>query len=228
MKRKIYLNREVLRGKTFHVELSGCCTDFSIAFVTDKIAVINKSITYKKMTHPPKNSVENIVKNVILDDSVDNGLPLSRRAFQSSVKLKKIPIIIDGHKFEFKQITNSGVIIGLTIDLDEMIENEGDALIQVVKNVILNNLQDNPPQPKAYSGRVYNLPYLFQYGSSGMYFTSVGESREIVSEAELKRNKEKFKDQIEEEKRRNEKAEKFKKEMPLNKKSNTRDMARFR
>ena len=229
MKMKIFKNREVLAGRDFEARLNGRYCQFTIMGVDAESMAIYKNISYDDMNRASQDSLEDIVKRTILDNSIKD-INLSQRAFNSRTKLKRIPIIIDGNRFEFGQITNSGVRLEFSVSLDELLEIEDDTFTGDIKGFVLDNLMDNPPEIKRRNQYVsdFSVPYLFQNEINTMYFTKVGPTRTVVSKAELERNRERNKELIEKEKITNEKAEKLKKEFNFNKKSNTRDLARFR
>lgn len=230
MKMKIYKNREVLASKELEARLNGRYYQFTIMGVDAESMTIYKNISYADMGRVSPDSLEEIVKTTILDNSIKD-INLSQRAFNSRTKLKRIPIIIDGNKFEFGQITGSGVRLEFSISLDDLLESKGNTFFTGdIKGFVLDNLMGDPPEIKRRNQYVsdFSVPYLFQNGINTMYFTEVGPTRTVVSKAELERNRERNKELREKEKIANEKAEKLKKEFNFNKKSNTRDLARFR
>lgn len=232
MKDKIYRNREVLRGKTFNARILSEDHEFTIMYVTDRLVNISKSIAYKEMYATNRNSLYKEIKGTILDNSASgSGLTLDERTFASRSRLKRVPIVIDDLTFNFANIFTSGIRIDMSIDLDDLLEGEDGTFMGDVRNAVLDNLLDNPPKVRksGYDGFSWNLPYLFNDGGNAMYFTSVGRQRKVVSDVELERNRERFKKQHEEEKLKREKGRKLNEELGFNnKKSHTRDLARYR
>ncbi len=221
---KVYKNREVLSGKEFKAKLNGRYYQFTIMKANNESITIYKTIPYSEMNFANSSSLQGIIKGIIIDNSIDDD-DLSKMAFASRTKLKNTPILIDGYKFKFGQITNSSVMLEFSMDIDDLLESEDDTFSGNIKNFVLDNLMDNPPKIKRnrnYYGS-YNVPYLMRSGTPEMYFTSVGRTRTVITEEELERNREKFKDQIEEERIKREKAEQLKKEFDFNKKSKKRD-----
>ena len=230
MKSKIYENREGLQGRKFMVNLNGSRYEFRIMYVDRKEITVYTSVKFSDMASAPSGSVEGIIRNIILENTPDNNLPLSRRAFRASGKLKKIPVIIRGIRFRFDLFTSSNVRLVKSMDYDELFDSQKGSFAGKVNDFVLNNLSDNPPKPKKYldNGRSFSAPYLFNSGGDGMYFRKLGPRRTVVSEAQLEKNRQRNKEISKEEKKKREKIEKLESELGLNKKSHTRELARYR
>ncbi len=108
-----------------------------------------------------------------------------------------------------------------------MLKNEDNSFIGDVKNVVLNNLLENPPvekKEKYYSNSIsyYDSDFVFYR------FTTVGSRQKIISDEELERNRVKNAEINKEEKRKREKGRKLKEELQLNKRLDTKSLARIR
>ena len=230
MKTKIYKNREILRGKTFSSNLNGHFCRFEIVYVDRKGIKIKRLFKYSQIKYANSGSLEGMVRDFINDNAAGSGLPLSRKAYMSSTKLKSIPLEIDGIEFSVDQVTNSNITIGKFIEYDDFLENETDRFLNDMNRFVLNNIMDNPPIPrkrKVYGG-YFTTPYLFGSGGNNMYFTELGGRRTVVSESELERNREKHKDLREKSRKNREKMKKLEEEISSNQKSKTWEMARHR
>lgn len=231
MKELIFKNREVLAGLRFDAKLNDELIQFKIVYVNDKVIKISTSIKFKDMVIVDSDSFAGTVKKLIEETCPNNKLSLSRQASISKIKLKKIPLIIEGNKFQIDYITPSQIMIGKGIDYDTLLNSNEGSFVNAVKNIVEKNLLSDPPEPKKikthglYWGHV---PYLFDSAGDGMHFTQLGPRRTVISEKKLEENREKYKDQREKEKKAREHMEKLEKELNLNKKHNTRDLARFR
>lgn len=230
MKSKIYKNREVLRGNTFKSYLNGRFYQFKIVYVNEKGIKIKKLLKYSEIGYSNSESLEGIVKNFIIENSADSNLSLSRKAYMSSTKLKKIPLIIDNHEFKIDQVTNSYITLGKFIEYDDLLENKSDKFIENMRNFIFDNLLENPPvvQKRKIYGGYYTMPYLFGSGGYDMNFRQLGHRRTVVSESELERNREKHKELREKSKKDRDKMKKLDEEINSNKKVDTRELARYR
>lgn len=231
MRDKIYRNREVLRGLTFDVKLNGRIYQFKIFYVNEDKIKVAIPISYREMSFDDSDSLPSIVKEVILDNSSNNTKPLYRQAYLSKHKLKKVPVIIDGVKFNFDNITNSNVLLVKFIEYDELLDSNAVSFVVKLRSVIEANLLENPPKVrKSYSSysSFGTLPYLFESGGSNMYFQSVGNVKKVISDEKLEESRKKHKKLAEEEKKKREKMEKLEKELGLDKPSKTRNMDHFR
>lgn len=222
MKNKIFKNREVLRGLNVNIPLLGNVYDFKINYADQKKLKISISFEYSSIKGSNPDTFEGIIDDIIIYNSADD-FDYSRRAFRSSARIKKIPIVVDGVEFRFDIITNSNIVVSKVILLDDMLGAEDGTFLGNIKNIVLSNLLDNPP--KHYERR-YMSGYYF---SSYFDFPFFGMSSRIdMSEEKLEKNRKKYKKQREEEKRKREKAKQLDKELGLDKRQNTRDLARFR
>lgn len=231
MKDKIYRNRQVLRGTEFKAKLLSREYEFTIMYVTDKVVNISKSISYDEMSHASQSSLQGTLKRKILQNSAgDANMSLSERAFMSRTKLKRIPLNIGGNDFYFSNIFESSVRLDSDIGLDDLIKSEEGTFIGDVKSVVLNNLLDNPPEIEKIGADINSWEARFIVGSkiNTMDFKTVGPQRKFVSDAEVERNREIYKEQREKEKLNREKARKLNEELNLDKKTNTRYLARHR
>lgn len=231
MKDKIYRNRQVLRGTSFKAKLLSKEQDFTIMYVTDKAVNISKSISYDEMSHASPGSLQSIVKRIILENSVgDADSSLSQRAFGSRTKLKRISLPIGGYEFHFSYIFKSSVKLDLDIGLDDLMESEENTFIGDVKNVVMDNILDNPPKIEKIGADINSREAPFIVGSkiNTMDFKTVGPQRKFVSDAEVERNREIYKEQREKEKLNRERARKLNEELNLDKKTYTRHLARHR
>ena len=228
MKTKIFKNREGLQGKKVNLMLCGRQYTFKIMYVNRNEITVYTTIKYKDMDNSISNSVEGIVKNIIIENTPDNRLSLSRRASLASGKLKKIPVVIEGNEFKFDQITTSGFRLVKSISYDELFWCETGFTCDIL-NFVENNLSDNPPEPKKIADSYsYSVPYLFDTGGYVMNFKTLGHRRTVVSEALLERNRQKHKNLNIKEREKREKMERLEKELNLDKKSKTRELARYR
>lgn len=228
MKEKIIKNKEVLRGITFYAKLKSSFYKFKIVYVNEDIIKISISFKYDELVSFEPNSFEDIIRNTIIDISPNNSLSLSRQATISKNKLKKVPITVDGNEFKFEYITISQVMLVKFIEYPELLNSNEGSFLSFVKKVIEDNLLDNPPKPKPHSPTYAVSTPFYDSVFDTMTFQELGERRTVVSEAQLEKNREKFKEQYENEKHKREKMEKLEKELNLDKKSNTRNLARFR
>lgn len=231
LKEKILKNKAILDGLKFDVKLCNRVYEFKIMYVNENVIKIAIPVTYAKMNHAHSNSLEGIVKKVILETSPNNDIPLSRQAYLSKSKLKNTVIIVEGIEFKMDYITNSKLIVQKFIEYDELLDSENGTFLGAVKKVILNNLVDNPPKPKTISKHDYGygyVPYLFDSFSQPMHFKKLGDRRTVVSESKLEKNREKFKEQRKKDEEGRKKYEELEKRLNLNKKSSTRNLARHR
>ena len=230
MRNKIYKNREVLRNLPVGVTLCGEDYEFKIIYVNEKVIKMGITLNYSDMLFADSNSLDGIVKKVILETSSNNAPLLARQAFLSKHKLKKVDVVADGIEFKIDTVTNSNLMLAKSIGYHELL-NSNDGFFESIRNTVEDNLLENPPKVrKSYSNysSFGTLPYLFETGGEYMHFTEVGYSRTVVSEEQLEKNREKFKEQSEKEKKNREKMKKLDKELGLDKKSDTRELARFR
>ena len=231
MKGLIFKNREVLAGLKFDAKLNDEVIQFKIVYVNEKVIKVSTSIKFKDMVIVDSGSFAGTVRKIIKETCPNNKLSLSRQASISKIKLKKIPIIIEGNKFQIDYITPSQIMIGKSIEHDSLLNSKEGSFENNVKNIVEKNLLSNPPKPKKikthglYWGHV---PYLFDSAGDGMHFTQLGPRRTVISEKKLEENREKYREQREKDKKARERMEKLKKELNLDKKRNTRDLARFR
>lgn len=226
-KQKIFKNKNVLRGTKFKAMLNDSYYNFTIMWVNNNEICIHNSINFKNIDSYKFGSLQYLVKNIIIENCVDDDLLLSKKAFSSRTKLKEIPIVYAGCNFKFAQITNSGIKLELVIDIDDLLKNEDNSFIGDVKNVVLNNLLENPPvekKEKYYSNSIsyYDSDFVFYR------FTPVGSRQKIISDEELERNRVKNAEINKEEKRKREKGRKLKEELQLNKRLDTKSLARIR
>ena len=229
MKTKIYQNREGLQGKKVIVRLCGRSYEFKIMYVTRKEITVYTTFKFRELGYAGSDSVESIIKNIISENTPDNKLSLSRKASLASGKLKRIAVVIEGNKFKFDQITNSGLRLVKSITYDELFGCEKPSFTYDVLNFVKNNISDNPPKPRKVVNRYsWDVPYLFDSGGNTMNFKTLGHRRTVVSESKLEINRQKHKQLLKEEKEKREKMEKLEKDLNLNKKSKTRDLARYR
>lgn len=221
MKTKIYQNREGLQGKKVQVQLCGRLYMFKIMYVTRKEITVYTTIKFKDMMYTDSKSLEGTIKNLILENTPDNSLDFPRRTFLASGKLKKMKVGIDGINFKFDQITNSGLRLVRSISYDELFGCEKPSFTYDILNFVENNISDNPPRvSKPGSYRNYGFhSFLFDFSFS----TPVD-----LSEEKIERNRKKYKKQRKEEKRKREKGKQLDKMLNLDKKPNTRELARFR
>jgi len=220
MKDKIYKNREVLRGLTILTVLSGGFYNFKIQSVNEKGINISCGISYDELNSTKIGPVESILKKVIAENNSNYQESYSRRAFLSSFKLKKIPIIVDGIEFNIDNITNSKITIAKLISYDELENCEERGFISVIKRNVKRNLLDNPPKILKHES-LWSHHFLFDL------FDFVHTPRNI-SEEQVEKNRIKYKKQRDEENRKRIMAEQLDKELNLDKKNNTRELARFR
>ena len=229
MKEKIIKNKEVLHGKTFNSKLMDRYYEFKIVYVNEDVVKISISFTYSDISSASSNSFEGIIKKTILETSPNNNLPMARQATMSRNRLKNIPIIVDNYDFKFEYITNSQVMVVKFIDYDELINSKEDSFLGFVRRFIGKNLLDHPPKSKPIKSYGYGYaPYLFDSGGDYFRFRQLGHRRSVVSEKKIEENREKFKEQREKDKIARERMEKLEKELNLNKKQKTRDLARHR
>lgn len=227
MKEKIIKNKAVLHGKTFNSNLMDRDYEFKIMYVNENVVKISISFTYADISSAGSNSFEGIIKKTILETSPNNRLPLARQATMSRNKLKNIPVIVDDNDFKFEYITNSQVKVVKFIDYDELINSKDESFLGSVRLFIGRNLLDHPPKSRPIKSYGYG-DALFGTSSDYFYFTELGHRRSVVSETKLEENREKFKNQREKEKIAREHMEKLEKELNLNKKQKTMDLARYR
>lgn len=227
MKDKIIKNKEVLHGINFDAKLNDEFYNFKIIYVNDNVIKIAISFNYSKLRHADSNSFEGIIKRIILETCPNNNLSLDRQATISRNRLKNIPIIVDGNEFRFEMITNSQIKVVKFIKYEELLNSQEGSFLNSVLNVIEANLIDNPPKSKPIKSYGYGFSL---FGSSVDFFDfkQLGHRRVPVSEKKLEENREKFKEQRKKEKRNMEKMENLEKELNLNKKQKTRDLARYR
>lgn len=231
MKELIFKNREVLAGLTFDAKLNGELIKFKILYVNDKVIKITTSIKFEDLIFVDSDSFAGTVRKLIEETCPNNKLSLSRQASISKMKLKQIPIIIEGNKFQIDYITPSQIIIGKSIEYDSLLNSKEGSFENNVKHIVEKNLLSDPPKPKKikthglYWGHV---PYLFDSAGDGMHFVELGPRRTVISEKKLEENREKYKEQHKKEKKAREHMEKLEKELNLDKKHATRDLARFR
>ena len=227
---KIFDNRAVLQGLKIYAKLNREYYRFKIVYVNEKGVKIDIPFKYDDLMCISQNSLECIIKNTILENSSNNDLPINRQASLCINKLKDANVIVDGLEFKLNRITQSGLIVEKFITYEELGESDSDFLV-TIKSSIERNLVDNPPKPrktKSYGSGFGITPYLFDSRSEELHFKELGPRRTVVSEAQLEKNRQIHKDEYEKNKENIEKFEKMEKELKLNKKSNTRDLARFR
>lgn len=214
-----------------NVNLCNRIYEFKILFVNESGVKVGIPITFREMEYADSNSLEDIVKKVILDTCANNQFPLYRQAYLSKHKLKKEEIVVEGNIFKMDRITNSKLIVQKLIDFDELLSSQNGTFLGTVKEVILENLVDNPPKPKTIKSHGYGygyVPYLFESFSQPMHFQKLGHRRTFVSDAEVEKNREKYKKQREKDAEKRKKFKKLEKELESNKKDSTRDLARHR
>ena len=232
LKNKIFKNKSILDGLKFDVELCNKIYEFKIQYISEKFIKIGIPVTFSKMGHADINSLEGIVKKTILETSANNQIPLYRQAYLSKYKLKNKEFFIDGIRFKMDYITSSKLIVQKFIDYDELLGSENGTFLGTIKKVILNNLVDNPPEPKKISsyesGYSGDVPYLFSSFSQPMHFKKLGNRKSVVSEAKIEENREKYKNQRKKDAEARKKYEELEKKLGLNKKSSTKDLARHR
>ena len=225
MKNKIYKNRQVLQGKKFLVSLNNRFYYFNIKYASNKELKIVYPMKYDEMKFANQDSIEGIVKKVILETRTDSSLSLKRTAFKFSIKLKRIPIIIDNIEFYLNNITNSSLVLEKVIDLDDLLESEENTFLGTVKMNVINNLLENPPPIKKIRCSYGDIPYIFDTGGEVMHFTTLRRQKPPGSQKKLNEEEKK--------KKLREKSEIYKnikksKESSSNQRSNTRDLARYR
>ena len=227
MRNKIYKNREVLRNLPVDVTLCGDDYEFKIIYVNEKVIKIGITLYYNDMLFADSNSLDGIVKKVILETSSNNAPVLSRQAFLSKHKLKKVDVIVDGIEFKIDTVTNSNLMLAKSIGYHELLNSNDDGFFESIRNTVEDNLLENPPKIKNNHSSVYAPDVFYPWGYE-THFQEIGESVTVVSEAQLEKNRKKFKKESEEGERNREKMKKLDKELGLDKKSDTRELARFR
>lgn len=229
MKDKIFKNKAVLEGLKFNVMLCNRFYEFKIMYVTKEVVNISIQISFRKIEYATFDSLEGIVKKTILETSANNDFPLNKQAYLCNHKLNNKEIVVDGIKLKMDYITTSKLTLEKSIEYDELLDSQHGTFLGTVKDVVLNNLVDNPPKPKKINSYGYvDLPYLFDSFAVPMHFQKLGHKRNLVSESELKKNREKFKEQRKKEEENRKKFEELEKELGLNKKNSTRNLARHR
>ena len=231
MKELIFKNREVLAGLVLDVNLNGKPNKFKILYVDDEVIKISKDIYFKDMDFVAPDSFDGAVRKIIVETCPNNNLSLSRQASISKIKLKKIPIIIEGNEFQIDYITTSQITIGKIIDYDSLLNSNEGSFVNKVKKIVEKNLLLNPPKPKKIKTHGHyrgNVPDLFDSGRDMMNFKQLGPRRTVISEKKLEENREKYMEQREKEKKARQRMKKLENELNLDKKQNTRDLARFR
>lgn len=228
---KIVKNKALLDGLRFNVTLCNRIYEFKIFFVNENGIKVGIPITFEEMEYVDSNSLEYIVKEVILETSANNQFPLYRQAYLSKHKLKNQEIVVEGNIFKMDLITSSKLTVQKLIDYDELLESENGTFLGTVKEVVLNNLVDNPPKPKTIKSYGYgygNVPYLFDSFSEPMHFHKLGPRRTFVSDTEVEKNREKYEGQRKKEAENRKKYEELEKKLDSYKKASTRDLARHR
>lgn len=225
MKTKIYKNRQVLQNIPFVVGLNDQHYMFQIKSVSNKELKIVYHMEYEQINRADYNSIEYVVKGVIYENSPNKRQSLDRMAFKSSVKLKKVSVVIDGIKFKLNNITNSGLDLEKAIGLDELLESDDDSFLGNVKINVLNNLLENPPPIEKIRCAYGDIPYLFDSGGDYMFFQTLRRQKKPSSPKKL--------DDSEKREKLHEKREIYKKSQKSKKSdsdnsSHTRELARYR
>lgn len=230
MKDKIYKNREVLRGLSILTTLAGGFYKFKILYVNDRGIKISMPMPFEDLDSAI-GPIESIVKKVIVENSTNKDVSLSRKAYLSRPKLKRIPIVVDNVKFKLDNITGSKLTLDKLIGYDELEECGDEGFLSIIRRNVSRNLLKYPPEVKkekdyGYYGYSTITPYLFDSFDPGMNFQEWNPRRESLSEAEIERSRKKYKKANKEFWRRLDMMQRF--ETDANTLPSTRELARFR